>query len=179
MASCSRLFSIFLMVIPVVVMMTWPAFAENNNIDNALNNCDELSEFKKALVATGVIEELDPKASYSIFAPTNEYLAKIIKGEPSCLSSQQCKAEMATILRNHIVEGTINLREVAKQKTMVLSSISGHLITIAVLPNGDIIADGNDITMQQPMAGGVMLYEINGLIANPQEHADMHSINLE
>lgn len=165
--------------ISIAIMVVSPALAENINLTDALASHTELSEFAEALVATDVIKELNPKTSYSIFAPTNEYLDKVVKGEPSCLDSEWCKAEMTVILRNHIVAGAINLQEIAKQKTKVLSSINGHTITIVALPTGNFTADGNAITMQQAIPGGVMLYEINGLLANPQEHSDMQSIHLE
>ena len=167
------------LLISIAVMTVSSALAENTNLTDALASRPELSEFAEALVATDVIKELDPKTSYSIFAPTNEYLDKVVKGEASCLDSKQCKAEMTIILRNHIVVGAINLQEVAKQKTKLMSSINGHPITIVAMPDGNFTADGNNVTLQESIPGGVMLYEINGLLANPQEHSDMQSIHLE
>ena len=167
------------MSIAAMAVLVSSASAENINLTDALVSRPELSEFQAALVATDVIKELNPKTSYSIFAPTNEYLDKVVKGEPSCLDSERCKAEMTVILRNHIVAGAVHLSDVAKQGAAVLSSINGHTITVTALPNGGFTADGNAITMQQSIAGGVMLYEINGLLANPQEHSDMQSIHME
>lgn len=166
---------------PVAAMAALVSFAwaDNINLTDALASRPELSEFKAALVATDVIKELNPQVAYSIFAPTNVYLAKVIQGEPSCLDSERCKAEMTVILRNHIVAGAVHLSDVAKQGAAVLSSINGHTITINALPNGGFTADGNAIIKQQSIAGGVMLYEINGLLANPQQHSDMQSIHME
>jgi uncharacterized surface protein with fasciclin (FAS1) repeats len=159
----------------IIVIVASPASAENVNLTGTLASRPELSEFKAALVATDVIKELNPQVAYSIFAPTNDYLVKVIRGEPACLDSQRCKAEMTTILRNHIVAGRVRLSDIAT----VLFSINGHLIIIMELPNGQFTADGVDITLQQSLPGGVMLYEINGLLANSQEHSDMQGIRME
>ena len=144
-----------------------PAKADNQRIESALKERPELASFYEALLVTGVNHELKDGTSYTIFAPTNEAFAAISKEQYPCFYSEQCKTQIADVIRNHIVKGEQHVDDVVKQKG-VLFSIDKRQISIGE-PNPDkYTAEGQNIVRTNGLLGS-MLYSIDGIIANQQE----------
>jgi len=167
----SKLLCIVVAVSVSATAMLSKAFAENVNLTHTLEEQEELSQFKADLESTGVIDELSSKTSYTIFAPTNDAIHKIIHGEQACAYSKRCKAKMAEIMRSHIVLGEMPLDDLIKQNGTVYS-INHRLIHISAEQNGTFAVNGNSI-VAEPQAGRDKIYEIDGVMANPQEQSDM------
>lgn len=144
-----------------------PAYANNTHVENAIKARPELASFYEALTVTGVNQELQEGKSYTVFAPTNAAFAAITKDQYPCFYSEQCKAQIADVVRNHIVPGENHVDDIVKQKG-VLFSIDKRQIPIG-MPNPDkYTADGRNIVRISGIRGG-MLYNIDGVIANQQE----------
>jgi len=147
--------------------LSFPAFADNAIIEDAIKSRPDLSSFYEAFVSSGVSRELSPDKSYSVFAPTNDAFAKLTQNQYPCLYSSACRGEIADIVRNHIVEGEVHVTDTAKQKGGIYS-IDRRFITIAEPTNNSYIADGKEITSMNQLMGA-MLYKINGVIASERE----------
>jgi uncharacterized surface protein with fasciclin (FAS1) repeats len=91
------------------------AQANNSTIENALKSRPELSTFYNGLVSTGVLNELREGQPYTVFAPTNDAFAKISQSQYPCFYSIDCKAQVAEVLRKHIVPGEKHLRDMNDQ----------------------------------------------------------------
>jgi uncharacterized surface protein with fasciclin (FAS1) repeats len=146
-----------------------PAQADNSTVENAIKNRADLSSFYEGLVNTGVIRELKPNTMYTVFAPTNDALSRISQDKYPCFYSVQCKAEIAQIMRNHIVPGEQHLSDVVKQKGGV-HSINSYFIRIGEMNPNDFVANGKDIIYTASLAGG-MLYKIDGVLASDRQMA--------
>ncbi len=150
-------------------MLSVPAYANNARVEAAIKARPELASFYEAMVVTGVNQELKEGASYTVFAPNNEAFAALSKSQYPCFYSEQCKAQIADVIRNHIVSGEQHVEDVVKQKG-ALFSIDKRQIAIGE-PNPDkFTADGRNILRTNGLLGS-MLYTIDGLIANQQELA--------
>lgn len=145
------------------------AHAGNAAVENALRSRPELSSFYEALVNTGVLNELSPAQSYTIFAPTNDALDRISEAQYPCFYSAQCAPEVADIMRNHIVPGQVYVSDIINRQGVVFS-IDRHSIAIAEPYQNQYTADGQPILSQTQTAGGI-LYRLDGMIASPQEMA--------
>lgn len=150
------------------------ASAGNSTIEDALKSRENLSAFYQGLVNTGVINELDSGASYTVFAPTNDAMKKISQDKYPCFYSQQCADEVADILRNHIVKGEVAMGTTGPTKTGVFS-IDGEHLALGTVGNRDYTVNGKEIETQHQLLGSV-LYEIDGVIAEPQELSDVGSL---
>jgi uncharacterized surface protein with fasciclin (FAS1) repeats len=93
------------------MVLTSPASANNTGVESALRNYSDLSVFYSALVNTGVAAELNENTNYTIFAPTNEAFADISPDQYPCFYAVQCRAQVADVVRNHIVVGQKTLKE--------------------------------------------------------------------
>lgn len=145
------------------------ASANNTTVENALSSRDDLSMFYQALVNTGVIDELRSGASYTVFAPTNDAFAQFSNAQYPCFYSALCKTQVADILRNHIAEGEVSF---SGPRTRATFSIDRTAINLSEPRKGSYTAAGHDIISKNQLAGAV-LYKIDGIIASPQELANI------
>jgi uncharacterized surface protein with fasciclin (FAS1) repeats len=152
--------------VALLALYSNPANAGNAAITDAVERRDNLSSFYEAMVNTGVINELKPGMPYTVFAPTNAAFAKLTQDKYPCLYSAQCKEEIADIVRNHIVPYEVNF---SGPKTNAAHSIDDTNLGFSKTNNGYSV-NGIPITSTNQLAGG-MLYEIDGVIADPQELA--------
>lgn len=95
-------------------LMTTAAFAENpmvggaamseskNIVQNAMNSKDHTT-LVAAVKAAGLVETLEGKGPFTVFAPTNEAFAKLPAGTVDTLLKPENKEKLATILKCHVV----------------------------------------------------------------------------
>lgn len=145
------------------------AEARNTYIEDAIKSRPDLSSFYEGLVNTGVINELNSGVPYTIFAPTNEALAKLSSEKYPCFYSEQCREEAANILRNHIVPDEVNFSSPGEKGVF---SIDKTLIRLGEPRKGNYTADGYNVVGQHQLAGGV-IYEIDGVIADAKELSEV------
>jgi uncharacterized surface protein with fasciclin (FAS1) repeats len=146
-----------------------PAQAANPNVENALARHPELSTFYQALVNTGVINELQPNASYTIFAPRNDAFTRISTNEYPCFYSQICRDQVADVLRNHIVPGQVYLSDAVRAKGGVYS-IDNRFISIGEPSRNNYAIDGKNVVRTNDIRGGY-IHTLDGVIANEREMA--------
>jgi uncharacterized surface protein with fasciclin (FAS1) repeats len=148
------------------------ANANNATVENALKARPELSNFYQGLVNTGVLSELKENASYTVFAPTNDAFDKISPEKYACFYSQACKADVAEVLRHHIVKGEHPVRTGSDQQGSInsLFSINDYHVIASEPFKDNFTINGVEIKKENQLAGGI-LYSINGVLATPRELA--------
>jgi len=79
------------------------AMYENKNIvENAMNSKDHTT-LVAAVKAAGLVETLEGKGPYTVFAPTNEAFEKLPKGTVETLLKPENKAQLTKVLTCHVV----------------------------------------------------------------------------
>src|SRR5687768_12778366 len=79
------------------------AMYENKNIiENAVNSKDHTT-LVAAVKAAGLVETLQGKGPFTVFAPTNEAFAELPKGTVDTLLKPENKEKLAKILTCHVV----------------------------------------------------------------------------
>ena len=151
-------------------LMAMPAEANNAVVENALKSRPELSVFYEGLVSTGVINELQEGQSYTIFAPTNAAFAKLPPSEYPCFYAVACKAQVADILRTHIVPGEKHLSDIGREPGGIMSlfTIDRKHIT-ANNPSRDRYEVDGNMVLSESQLNGSILYRLNGVLATPRE----------
>jgi len=147
------------------------ASADNMQVENTLSSRPELSDFYRALMDTGVNHELNPDASYTVFAPTNGAFARMRDQQYPCFATAACQAQTAQIIRNHIFPGHVYIADAARQRGGVFS-ISRRFVNVGEPSQDDYTVDGNNIIYMSSFGGGI-LYKIDGVIAKPRELATL------
>ena len=103
-------------------------------VENAVNSKDHTT-LVAAVKAAGLVDTLNSKGPFTVFAPTNEAFAKLPAGTVDTLVKPEHKADLTKILTYHVVTGThtsAQLMADAKKNggTVVLKTVQGESLNI-------------------------------------------------
>jgi uncharacterized surface protein with fasciclin (FAS1) repeats len=127
-------------------------FAEKNIVENAVNSKDHTT-LVAAVKAASLVETLQGKGPFTVFAPTNEAFAALPAGTVENLLKPENKDMLVKILTCHVVGAEAFAKDVRK---MVDDDKGKHTVktlggcTFTAMYNGD----------------KVMLQDENGMVAN-------------
>jgi len=94
-------------------------FPSKNIIQNAVNSKDHTT-LVAAVKAAGLVETLEGKGPFTVFAPTNAAFGKLPAGTVDTLVKPENKATLTKILTYHVVPGKLaasDLKDGMKMKT--------------------------------------------------------------
>ena len=87
-------------------------YPTKNIVENAVNSKDHTT-LVAAVKAAGLVETLESKGPFTVFAPTNEAFNKLPAGTVKTLLMPENKAKLASVLTYHVVAGKITSKELA------------------------------------------------------------------
>ena len=90
-----------------------PMYASKNIIDNAVHSKDHTT-LVAAVKAAALVEVLQGKGPFTVFAPTNSAFEKLPAGTVETLLKAENKPLLATILTYHVVAGKLDVKELKK-----------------------------------------------------------------
>ena len=148
--------------------MITPAHAVNRSVESALANYSDVSLFYQALRNTGVAGELDENTEYTIFAPTNAAFAEIQPRDYPCFYSSQCRAEVAAVLRNHIVPRNETIHDLSLWGGNSIPTIGKRGLYVEETYKGQYTVEGHSVLNTE---GGekVSVFRIDGVIIGDRE----------
>ena len=79
-----------------------PMFDSKNIVENAVNSKDHTT-LVAAVKAAGLVDTLEGKGPFTVFAPTNEAFAALPKGTVDTLLKPENKAMLVKVLTCHVV----------------------------------------------------------------------------
>lgn len=108
-------------------------YPSKNIIENAVNSKDHTT-LVAAVKAAGLVETLQGKGPFTVFAPTNEAFAKLPAGTVDNLLKPENIKTLQTILTYHVVAGKMNASDIAKaikagKGKASLKTVSGGILT--------------------------------------------------
>ncbi|MGN7811568.1 fasciclin domain-containing protein [Flavobacterium sp. 22076] len=130
------------------VMVGGAAMYPNKNIiENAVNSKDHTT-LVAAVKAAGLVETLQGKGPFTVFAPTNEAFGKLPAGTVDNLLKPENIKMLQTILTYHVVAGKMNSSDIAKaikagKGKAVLKTVSGGTLTAWMEGKDLYISDEN------------------------------------
>ncbi len=102
-------------------------FPSKNIIQNAVNSKDHTT-LVAAVKAAGLVETLEGKGPFTVFAPTNAAFGKLPAGTVDTLVKPENKATLTKILTYHVVPGKLEASDLTDGKT--LKSAEGEQLTV-------------------------------------------------
>jgi uncharacterized surface protein with fasciclin (FAS1) repeats len=142
-----------------------PMYPSKNIVENAVNSKDHTT-LVAAVKAAGLVETLQGKGPFTVFAPTNSAFDMLPAGTVEMLVKPENKTKLTTILTYHVVSGKLNAAELKKwikkgNGTAELTTVSGGKLWVMM--------DGNDIIIQDENGGKSKVtikdvYQSNGVI---------------
>ena len=140
-------------------------YPSKNIIENAVNSKDHTT-LVAAVKAAGLVETLQGKGPFTVFAPTNAAFAKLPMGTVETLLKPENLKMLQTILTYHVVAGKMNAADIAKaikagNGKAKLKTVSGGTLTAWMKGKKLYITDENG-TMSQIIIADVN--QSNGVI---------------
>ena len=124
-----------------------PMYPSKNIIENAVNSKDHTT-LVAAVKAAGLVETLQSKGPFTVFAPTNLAFAKLPKGTVETLLKTENLKLLQTILTYHVVAGKMNSSDIAAAikkggGKATLKTVSGGTLTAWMKGSALYITDEN------------------------------------
>ncbi|MCE0799395.1 fasciclin domain-containing protein [Buttiauxella sp. S04-F03] len=89
-------------------------YPSKNIVENALNSKDHTT-LVAAVKAAGLVDTLQGKGPFTVFAPTNAAFAKLPAGTVENLVKPENKAVLTNILTYHVVAGKYDMKQLEKK----------------------------------------------------------------
>ena len=124
-------------------------FPSKNIIQNAVNSEDHTT-LVAAVKAAGLVNTLESKGPFTVFAPTNAAFGKLPAGTVDNLVKPENKATLSKILTYHVVAGKLAASDLTEGKK--LKTVEGEQLTIKKSDGKVMIIDskGNSSTVTIP-----------------------------
>jgi uncharacterized surface protein with fasciclin (FAS1) repeats len=112
-----------------------PMYPSKNIIENAVNSKDHTT-LVAAVKAAGLVETLQGKGPFTVFAPTNEAFAKLPPGTVDTLLKPENKAMLVKVLTYHVVAGRYSAADLTKLVKAgggkaTLKTVEGETLTLS------------------------------------------------
>jgi transforming growth factor-beta-induced protein len=126
----------------VVVNASHAQHVEHKDIIDTAVAAGSFKTLAAALKAAGLIEALKGDGPFTVFAPTDEAFAKLPAGTVEELLKPANKARLASILKYHVVSGSVMAKDV---KTGSAATLDGQRVDL-VAKDGGVMVDGATVT---------------------------------
>ncbi len=128
-------------------------YKTKNIVENAMNSKDHTT-LVAAVKAAGLVETLQGKGPFTVFAPTNAAFDMLPAGTVETLVKPENKAMLTKILTYHVVAGNMDAKKIMKAikkgggKAM-LTTVSGGMLTATMSGKNVMLTDekGNMATV--------------------------------
>ena len=114
-----------------------PMYRTKNIVENAVNSADHTT-LVAAVKAAGLVETLQGKGPFTVFAPTNAAFDKLPAGTVETLVRPENKATLTGILTYHVVAGRYDAKRLAQ-----LIKKGGGQATLKTVSGGALVARMN------------------------------------
>ena len=127
--------------------------AEKNIVETAVA-AGSFTTLAKALQAAGLVETLNGKGPFTVFAPTDEAFAKLPAGTIEELLKPENKAKLQAILTYHVVSGKVMASQVTGLESA--KTVNGQSVKISVRDGGVMIDNAHVVKTDIGTSNGVI-----------------------
>jgi uncharacterized surface protein with fasciclin (FAS1) repeats len=113
-----------------------------------------------AVKAAGLVETLQGKGPFTVFAPTDDAFAKLPAGTVEDLLKPENKDKLVAILTYHVVPGKVTAADV---KTMKAKTVSGKALSIKV-EDGQVSVDDAKVVKTDVAASNGVIHVIDMVV---------------
>lgn len=147
-------------------------YPSKNIIENAVNSKDHTT-LVAAVKAAGLVETLQSKGPFTVFAPTNMAFDKLPKGTVETLLKPENKKLLQTILTYHVIAGKMNSGDIVAaikkgNGKAMLKTVSGGTLTTWMKGKDLYITDENGksakVTIADVNQSNGVIHVIDGVL---------------
>ena len=134
--------------------------AAGKDIVAVAGGADSFKTLVAALKAAGLVETLQGKGPFTVFAPTDEAFAKLPAGTVENLLKPENKEKLVAILTYHVLSGKVMAADV---KTMDAKTVQGQSVEIIVADVG-VTVNGAKVVKTDVLADNGVIHVIDTVI---------------
>lgn len=117
-----------------------------------------------AVKAAGLVETLQGKGPFTVFAPSDAAFAKLPKGTIEALLAD--KVKLTAILTYHVIPGKITAADVIRMKGGSPKTVNGSPVRIAI-QDGKVFVNDAEVVTADVMASNGVIHVIDSVILPP------------
>lgn len=121
---------------------------------------DDFKTLVAAVKAAGLVETLQGKGPFTVFAPTDAAFAKLAAGTVEDLLKPENKSKLVAILTYHVVPGKVLAADV---RTMEAKTVQGQSVKLVVSDAG-VTVDGAKVVKTDVLADNGVIHVIDTVI---------------
>lgn len=136
---------------------------DKTKLGNIVAVADEAGKFKTlvaALKAADLVETLEGKGPFTVFAPTDEAFAKLPKATLDDLLKPENKKKLAAILTYHVLPSKVMAADV---KTMKAETVNGETLDV-VVNDGTVTVNKAKVIMTDVAASNGVIHAIDTVL---------------
>ena len=114
----------------------------------------------KAIEAGGLADTLKGAGPFTVFAPTDDAFKKLPEGTLTDLLKPENKAKLATILKNHVVAGSVMSSDV---KTGQVPAVGGGKLDVKV-DSGKVNVEGANVVKADVKTSNGVIHVVDAVI---------------
>ena len=114
-----------------------------------------------ALEAAGLVETLQGKGPFTVFAPTDAAFAKLPKGTVEALLAD--KAQLVSILTYHVVPGKVTAADVIRMGKGNPATVNGQTLAV-VASGGKVMVDNATVVKADILATNGVIHVIDTVV---------------
>jgi len=128
--------------------------AASNDIVTTAVEAGSFKTLTAAVQAAGLVETLQSKGPFTVFAPTDEAFAKLPAGTVESLLKPENKGQLVAVLTYHVVAGQVKAADVVKLNGA--ATVNGQQVAIKVADGKVTIDQATVVTADIPCSNGVI-----------------------
>ena len=152
----SKTFVLFSTLLACPIAAQTPPASQANIVETAVAG-GSFKTLAAALGAANLVDTLQGKGPFTVFAPTDAAFAKVPKADLDALLKD--KAKLTAVLTYHVVPGKVMAADV---KAGMVKTVQGSAITVTT--NGGVMVDGAKVTATDIAADNGVIHVIDSVI---------------
>jgi transforming growth factor-beta-induced protein len=143
--------------VALIVMLQGAAMAQDAAAKDIVTTAVEAGSFKTlaaALKAAGLVQTLQGKGPFTVFAPSDEAFAKLPKGTVDTLLKPENKQQLIAVLTYHVVASKVLAADVVKLKAA--PTVNGQRVDVNVEGKNVMIDQAHVVTTDIACSNGVI-----------------------
>jgi uncharacterized surface protein with fasciclin (FAS1) repeats len=137
-----------------------PLAAAPGDIVSVASGAGSFNTLVAAVKAAGLVETLQGKGPFTVFAPTDEAFAKLPAGTVENLLKPENKAQLVAVLTYHVIPGKVMAADV---KTMKAKTVNGQELSFTVA-DGKVTVDGAKVVKTDVAASNGVIHVIDTVV---------------
>ncbi len=156
----TRIFALAALITSTLVLPMAQAADKPGDIVAVASGAGSFKTLVTAVKAAGLVETLQGKGPFTVFAPTDEAFAKLPAGTVESLLKPENKEKLVAVLTYHVVPGKVMAADV---KTMKAKTVNGKELSIKA-ESGAVTVDAAKVVKTDVAASNGVIHVIDTVV---------------